>query len=150
MSRAQNPLQSAVGEDVPIRTAVELVFALMLVAGQVALFQHMRDTSPNRDADPFHSPRYWWSWLLIAAVAFLAAYTKPTWGRWRWSGIFIVSALLSVPLAVEVALVGTVWFNPDHGASFWLLGEVFVVAQGALTLAAAAAGAFSRDPPWRT
>jgi hypothetical protein len=136
--------------DVLTRTAVELVIALVLVVGQVALFQWMRATSTTRDSDPFDSPVYWWSWLLIAGVALFASYTRPTWGRWRWSGVFVVPALLILPLALEVALLGTVWFNPDHGASFWLLGEVFVWVQGVVTLAAAAAGAFLRDPPWRT
>ena len=47
------------------------------------------------------------------------------------------TAALIVPLAIEVALLGTVWNDPDEGVSFWLVGEVFVAVQGAVTLGAA-------------
>jgi hypothetical protein len=60
------------------------------------------------------------------------------------------TAALILPLAVEVALLATMWYDPDQRGSFWDVGEVFVAVQGAVTLGAATAGArlwLRRSPP---
>lgn len=145
MSRARRSHQgaSAMGEVPPAASGDEPVIAGLLVASQVALLQLMRVTSTTHDGDPFDSPLYWWSWLLFAATAFLASYARPAWRPWRWTAVLIV------PLIVEVALLGTVWHDPDDGASFWLAGEMLVFVQGLLTLAAAGVGALLRLRPRR-
>ena len=82
--------------------------------------------------DPFTSPLYWWSWLLFPAAACVATYVRPGGVR-----LFLWSGVLTVPIAVLVAVVGTVWQDADDGVSFWLIGEMVVAVQIALTLGVA-------------
>jgi hypothetical protein len=117
----------------------DLLLGVTLIGYQIALMLAMRDTSRTDDGDPFDSTLYWWSWLLLPAAALLASFVRP-YGRrpLMWT------AALIVPLAIEVALFGTVWHDPDDGASFWIVGEMFVAVQGAVTLGAASAGSALR------
>jgi hypothetical protein len=110
-----------------------------LVGYQVALLAAMRATASTDDGDPFDSGLYGWSWLLLPAAATLASFIRP-----HGSPPLLWTAALIVPLAVGVALFGTVWYHPDQGVSFWVIGEMFMAVQGAVTLGAAAAGAALR------
>jgi hypothetical protein len=123
----------------------DLLLGVTLIGYQLALLLAMRDTTRTDDGDPFDSTLYWWSWLLLPAAALLASFLRPHGRR-----PLLWTAALIVPLAVEVALLGTVWYDPDQGVSFWVVGEMFVAVQGAVTLAAANAGAalrLRRTPP---
>jgi hypothetical protein len=123
----------------------DLLLGVTLVGYQVALLLAMRDTSTTDDGDPFDSTVYRWSWLLLPAAALLASFIRPDGRR-----PVLWTAALIVPLAIEVALLGAVWYDPDQGASLWLVGEVFVAVQGAVILGAAKAGAalrLRRSPP---
>jgi hypothetical protein len=42
--------------------------------------------------------------------------------------------------AVDVAVEGTVLYDPDYGASLWLAGEMFVAVQALLAVGAAKVG----------
>jgi hypothetical protein len=102
----------------------------------VALFLLMRATSRTADHDPFDSPLFWWIWLILPTCAFLASYGRPDGSR-----PLLWTAALIGPFIIAVALLGTVLHDPKEGASFWLAGEVFVLALGGLTFARARAGA---------
>ena len=94
-----------------------------LVLLQIGLFPLMRATSSTGDGDIFDSSLYLWSWLvlpLVTAACGWRFYREPPW-------VWVVA--LVVPLAVEVALLGTVLHDPDDGASLWIVGEFFVLAQ---------------------
>lgn len=93
----------------------------------------MRTTSSTSEGDSFDSSLYWWSWLILPAVAGAASFARPRPLLW--------TAALIVPIIVAVALLGTVFHDPDDGASFWVLGELFVLVQGAITFGAASVGA---------
>jgi hypothetical protein len=55
------------------------------------------------------------------------------------------AAALVLPAAVALGVQGTVLHDPRHGASFWILGEMFIVIQGLVAFAAAnAAGSLAR------
>jgi hypothetical protein len=113
----------------------DVLLVVTLIGCQIALMLAMRDTSRTDDGDPFDSRLYWWSWLLLPPAAMLASFVRPYGTR-----PLLWTAALIVPLAIEVALLGTVWHDPDEGASLWLVGEVFVGVQGAVTLRAARVG----------
>lgn len=117
----------------------DLALASALAVLQVSLLFMMRATSRTPGDDPFDSPLFWWSWLILPACAFLASFARPDGARpLLWTGSLIV------PFVIEVALLGTLWHDPDEGASFWLVGEVFVLALGGVTLIAGVAGASMR------
>jgi hypothetical protein len=119
-----------------VRLSSELALAAVLVAFQVALLLLMRETSRTADNDPLDSSFFWYSWLILPGCAFLASYARPDGAR-----PFLWTAALIGPFVIELALLGTVWHDPDEGASFWLVGEMFVLILGAVTFAAASAGA---------
>ena len=104
-----------------------------MAAGSTGLFLVMRATSETADADPFDSPLYAWSWLLLPIVAAVAARTWPRRSPVVWA------IAITLPVFVGVAVVGTVLHDPANGASLWIAGEIFVLAQGLAVWGAAAA-----------
>jgi len=109
-----------------------------LAISQIALFALMSATSETSDGDPFDSPLYWWTWLLWPACALVAAAVFPDTPASLWT------AALCLPLAIGVALLGTIWHDPDDGASLWIAGEVFVGIQALVTHIAALLGSKMR------
>lgn len=105
---------------------------VLLVISQVLTLILMVRSSSTDDGDPFDSSLYWWTWLLYPALAAAATRLRP--GEHR---PIVWTAALMVPLAIEVALLGTVWHDPDDGASLWIAGEIFVAVQAVVTLLAA-------------
>jgi hypothetical protein len=115
------------------------VVAGSLGISQVVLFVLLlQATSDSADSDPFDSPIYWLTWLLVPACALSAGYALPHTPPGVW-----VAALM-LPMAVGVALLGTIWHDPDDGPSLWVAGEVFVGVQAALAWGAASAGSSLR------
>ena len=107
-------------------TLLDFGFGLSLATVQVILFWAMRATSRTSGGDPFDSRLLWWAWLILPALACLATAVRP-WGprpRW-WTGALVA------PFGLEVALFGTIFHNPDEGASFWIVGKIFVLVLGA-------------------
>lgn len=104
-----------------------------MAAGSTVLLLVMRATSETGDGDPFDSPMYVWSWLLLPMIAAVAARKWPT----RRPAVWAIALML--PMAVGVAVIGTVLHDPDDGASLWIAGEVFVLVQGLAVWGAAAA-----------
>ena len=99
----------------------------------------LRATSTSGEQDPFDSDWYWGSWLVLAGAAFLAGYARPALAAvWGW--------LVVVPFAVILALAGTVFHDPDHGASMWMAGEVFVFAQAGFAAFASRMGGRAGTP----
>ena len=117
----------------------DLLIAVGLAAAQVVFFAVMRATSRTDDHDPFDSVLYWWSWLALPPIVCLLSFARPGSGR-----SLLWTAALFLPFMIEVALLGTVWFDPDDGASLWIAGEIFIVFQAALTYAAGEVGSRMR------
>lgn len=80
----------------------------------------LQETTTSPESDPFESPWYLWSWLLLPALGGLAALVVGPARPFLWA------AAMVGPFAVLVALEGTVWWDSADGASFWLIGEIFV------------------------
>ncbi len=83
--------------------------------------------------DPFKSPIYSLTWVAgIASVAVASALngrgTRPA----AWAACSLIPGVLAL------ALAGTVFHDPDDGASLWLAGAFFVVIQGGVAWAVGA------------
>lgn len=119
------------------RTVVVAVVGVVVL--QVVLFFVMRATSSTESSDPFDSPLYGWTWFAFPAVAFALGALLPQAPSWIWA-----AAMLG-PMAIEVALLGTLGHDPDDGASLWIAGEVFVLVQALTVRLAGAAGKNLRE-----
>src|SRR5687767_13668161 len=95
----------------------------------------MATTSRTDDGDPFDSPLYWWSWLVMPVIAAGVAIARPSIEPPR-----LVIALV-VPMMVATAWMGTVGHDDSDGVSFWPVAEVFLLIQALVTFAAASAAA---------
>lgn len=106
----------------------------MVASGQIVFIVLMRATSRTDDGDPFDSSLFWWLWLILIVTGYLVS-------RWRPGPppLFWTTALIG-PLVVAVALLATGWHDPDDGASFWILGEMYVLALGGFAFVAAHVG----------
>jgi hypothetical protein len=107
--------------------------ALSVVAFQSAYFWASVATSQIGD-DPFDSPLYWWSWLITPVLGMTLGLIFPLVRCRVWMWVIVVPTMLGV------ALVGTVFHDPDEGASLWVVGEVFVVVQALIVSAAVGIG----------
>jgi len=115
-----------------------VAIVVVLVGIQIALLLLMRASSTS-NGDPFDSPLYRWSWVLIPACAFGVSFIRPH------SGLPLLwVASLMAPLMIGVALLGTVWHDSDNGASLWIVGEMFLLLQGTVALLAASAALLLR------
>jgi hypothetical protein len=117
-----------------------LAASLLVVAVGAFWWWAMLATTTSPEHDPFESPLSWWSWLVLPATAFVAAAIAPA--RWTALGWLAVA-----PLAVGTLLGGTVFHDPDDGASLWMVGEVVVLVEGAVCSAGAALGRTLRAVP---
>jgi hypothetical protein len=123
----------------PPIAAADAIVGLSLVGLGTAYWFLMSATSRSAEHDAFDSGWYWWSWLVLGGVAFVAGFARPALAAW-WGWLVLV------PFAVSLALAGTVFHDHDNGASMWLAGEVFVIAQAAFTAFASRLGGRLRAP----
>ena len=114
------------------RGADVLVGAVLVVAVTVTGVV-MCATSRTADGDPFDSTLYWWSWLLFPGAAVLASLLRA--GGWRVVGWTLAA---TAPMGAIVAYLGTIGHDPGDGASMWVAGELFVIAQMAVTFSCVA------------
>lgn len=112
----------------------DLAFAAVLIIFQVALFLLMWAAT----GDPFDSPVYWYSWLLLPAFAFMASYARP-----RGARPLLWTSALIVPFMVEGALLNTVWRDPGPDDGLWIIGEMLLLVLGGVTFVAATGGAWA-------
>lgn len=104
----------------------------MLLTLGSTLWAILNLTSDSPEGDPFDSPYYWSAWIVIPLLAVLAAVLRPAWPRPLWWATALV-----LPSVVALGLQGTIFHNPDDGASFWIVGEVLLIMNGAIALGAA-------------
>jgi hypothetical protein len=112
-----------------MRTRAGILLVLLGCTG-VATVPVLISTS-DATGDPFDSSLYWWTWLVLPAVAAAAAFADPSTKPIAWIGA------LYVPVVLGVAYIGTIGHDPDDGASLWMAGEMFVVVQATLSFGAA-------------
>lgn len=115
-------------------SGVDVAVVLVLLGVGVGLWA-LNSTSDPQEQDLLDSPYLWWTWLFGAVVAFVAGYLRPGGRRPLWWSLALVS-----PAGLALAVQGTVLHDPDQGVSFWMLGELFIIFQGILLLAAATTG----------
>lgn len=106
------------------------------MGSQVGGFLLARRTAPN--GDPLDSSLFWWASLVLPLVGFTAALYRP-WGKRP----LVWAAALVAPHYIGVALLGALP-DPDRGASFWVVGEIFIAAVGVLILSACFLGQAAR------
>jgi hypothetical protein len=123
----------------PAIAAADVILGVALLGLGTAYWFVLRATSSSAEHDPFDSDWYWWSWFVLAGAAFLAGFARPALAAW-WGWLALA------PFAVLLAFAGTVFHDPDNGASMWLFGEVFVIGQAALTSVASKLGGRRRAP----
>jgi hypothetical protein len=96
-------------------------------------------SSSSANSDPFDSPFWNLSWLAVAMAAMVAGYLRGAHKRpIAWA------TCLSLPGAVVVVLIGTVFYDSRGGASFWPVGEIFVGIESVWAFGAAQLGAAAR------
>lgn len=110
--------------------------AIVLLGTGWVVFLRLTTTSP--EGDFFDAPLFWWSWLVLATVAWLGTLT----GLERSPIVWGVCVMFPSMLWAFVA--GGLLHDPDHGASLWLAGEVILMVLAGLIAAAAALGLGSR------
>jgi hypothetical protein len=82
------------------------------------------------------SPYYWATWLLLPLIAFAVGVIRPGASR-----AVACSLALVGPLMIMVFIDGSLrWDTQESGASLWLVAEVFLAVQGAITLGAGLIG----------
>lgn len=118
-------------DDQPGQDARDLALGLALAALASGIWVML--TVTGKHDDPFDSPYYWWTWLLMPGVSLAAAAGRPARPRpFRWT------AALVLPWMLMLAVQGMTSLDSD---GLWIVGEVFLVAQGAVVLGAAFLGA---------
>ena len=116
--------------------ATDVVLGVVLGLFGAGTWAVLSATSDPPERDPFDSPLYWTTWIVLPVVAFGTALLRPQWPRpLCWA------AALVVPSALALAVQGTVLHDADHGASLWMVGEIFIAMQGCFVLGAAFLGA---------
>ncbi|WP_165068373.1 hypothetical protein [Marisediminicola senii] len=111
----------------PARGKLVATVAALVVVG-VGTQLVLAATAAN--GDPFDSPLYPWTWLVLPLVAALASVGHPGAVTPLW-----FTAALVVP-----SLIGTVWLGASDGSGLWAVGLLFVLVQGVVVLAAAYLG----------
>jgi hypothetical protein len=109
-----------------------------LLAGGTLWVLALELTTDN--GDPFDSPLYWWGWLVLPVCAFIGARLGVERTLLAW-GI-----TLALPLACWTLVGGTLLSSQDEGASFWIVGELFVFVWAGLIAMGAAIGANWTEP----
>lgn len=104
---------------------------LALSAGTLATWGLLVGTTQN--GDPFDSPLYWWSWILLPFLGAIVAAFVPE----RRSLIWV--AAIFVPLLAMVAFDGLAASEP-YGPSLWTVGEIFTLIEAVWSVAFVALG----------
>ena len=117
----------------PSPLATVVVGALCVIVGGVFWLVCER-SSGNGDSDFFDSSLWWFGFVILPGFALVASAAQPRYPR-QWA------ILLVLPQALATVLLGTVFHDPDNGASLWMAGLVFVGLQGVVSLGGANLGA---------
>lgn len=119
-----------------IPRATDVILGVLLVLLGAGTWAVLGATSDSPEGDPFDSVLYGATWIVLPIIAFGATLLRPQWPRpLCWA------AALVLPSAVALAVQGTVLHDPEHGASLWMVGEMFIAMQGGFVLGAAILGA---------
>jgi hypothetical protein len=105
-----------------MRDAADRALVAGLVVVSLSTYAAMRATSRTSNGDPFDSRLFWLTWLLFPLVGFfVAAYHPRRHGPRTWA------VSLIGPWMALVFLEGAVLLDASEGASFWVVGEVFLL-----------------------
>ena len=138
------------------RFGLDLALVLVLVGIAFGTWLVLEATVPAPELGAGDdSPYYWATWLLLPLLAFAVGVARPSASR-----ALVCSLALVVPLMIMVFIDGSLrWDTQAQGANLWLVAEVFLAVQGAVTLGAGLIGSAlgnMRDrvrrgvvpPPW--
>jgi len=117
----------------PSPLATVVVATLCAIVGSVFWLVCER-SSGTGDSDFFDSSLWWFGFVILPGFALVASAAQPRYPR-QWA------ILLVLPQAIATVLLGTVFHDPDDGASLWMAGLVFVGLQGMVSFGGANLGA---------
>jgi hypothetical protein len=106
------------------RDRADRLLFIGLVVVSLATLPLLVATSRTAESDPFDSPLYWGAWIVFPAIAFFVAAYHP-----RRRGPLTWALGLVGPWMLLLVVMGTIGHDSDDGASFWVVGEVFLVIQ---------------------
>lgn len=112
-------------------------FGALLAIGAIWVLVARLTTPPGKGDDFADSPLFLWGFLLLPAVAFFGARARFEPRPLAWA------ALIPLPAALWTLLGGTVFFDDDQGASFWIVGEMFLLVLSVFVGAGAALGTWA-------
>ncbi|MDH4171247.1 MAG: hypothetical protein OEW42_16820 [Acidimicrobiia bacterium] len=111
---------------------VATTLALLAVGAMAAIA--LQATTDSPDNDPLESGLFWYLWIAFPVVAFVAGMVFPKLSAW-WG------FALTLPAMGLVFLGGSVFYDSDAGASFWVMGEVVLLVLAAWSTLFAVMGA---------
>lgn len=124
----------------PRREGISSIAARVSILAGGALWVWMAVvTTRSSEGDFFDASIFKWGSVVIPMIAFLGAFAGIERSPIAWGIAFVL------PAVIWTFLAGTVLFDPDQGASFWVVGEVFLAILGAFTAAGAAIGGVVRQ-----